>query len=215
MVAFAHQPVKEWVSLAEYLAIEERTGLKYEWFNGQMWLWGGAPTEAMAGATPIHNTLSTNVIVSLGNQLRGKPCQPWGSDQKIKVAATGLRAFPDVVVACPPHQWDEETPNTLLNPRVLIEVLSPSTADFDHNDKFDHYRQLASMTDYVMIASDRRKIEHYHRREDGDWLLHIAEADGDLVQFSAIDCRLLLEEVYERIAFPTSAEVTTEVSNAG
>lgn len=136
----------------------------------------------MAGASPAHNTIVANIIRELGTQLRGKSCQPWSNDLRVTIPKLRRRTYPDVVVACPPVEWDDELPNTLLNPRVVIEVLSPSTQRFDRTNKLSWYRRITTVTDYVMIASEARQVTHIQRLSDGDWKLHIYEELGSTLR---------------------------------
>jgi Uma2 family endonuclease len=138
-----------------------------------------------------------NTGSSLHGQLRGRTCQPFAQDMRVKVRATGLYTYPDVLVAC----GAEFEGDTLLNPSVVIEVLSPTTEAYDRGDKFAHYRRLVSLTDYVLIAQDRMRIEHFQRQPDGNWLLRVAEAADEAIELTSINCRLDVSEVYERVVF--------------
>jgi Uma2 family endonuclease len=182
-----------YITIAEYLKIEDETGLRHEWVNGTV--------RAMAGAAPGHVTIVSNIVRRLGNQLEGKSCQPWSNDIRVRIPISGQRYFPDVVVACPPHEWDEEIPHTLLNPRVVIEVLSPSTGDIDRGEKLRAYFRLPSLTDYVLVASQEMYVTHLHRECDGDWRIHIADQSEDFLDLKAIECRISLPEIYERLNF--------------
>ena len=128
---------------------------------------------------------------------------------KIRVRTTGLRAFPDIVVACPPHQWDEETPNTLLNPLILIEILLPSTKSYDQNAKWQSYRRIPSLQEYLLIESESVGVQHYRRQfpdhpERNEWYLHIAETHEEVLNLSSIAYHLSLQEIYERVAFESA-----------
>jgi Uma2 family endonuclease len=195
-MAFDFSPRDAYISNAEYLAVEERTGIRHEWFNGRVY--------AMAGAAPDHNTAVLNIGTSLNVQLRGRPCRPWATDQRVKIAATDLKTYPDVLVACPPHEWDEELPHPLLNPSVIIEV--PSTAAYDWGETFDHYRRLPSLTDYLLVWTERVHVDHYRRQENNDWLLHIAESLEETLYLEGVGCRLSLAEIYERIEFGDTSQ---------
>ena len=189
----AGQPIETYISPQEYDRIEAQNGVKYEWYDGTL--------SAMAGASPTHNTVAANILLSLGTQLRGRDCQPWGSDQRVWIASANAVTYPDVVVACPPHEWDDKHTHALRNPRAIIEVLSPSTEKYDQTDKWALYRTLPALHDYVLIATQFRQIQHY-QRQDENWLLHIAHNDDDCVTLSSIDCRLCVSEVYERLELP-------------
>lgn len=205
MAAVAYQPRENYVTLEEYLSIEERSGERHEWLAGRVY--------NMAGASAPHNTLTINIATLLNVQLRGKSCRPWAQDMRVKITATGLRAYPDVLVACPPHEWDDELPHTLLNPAVIIEVLSPATAAYDRGEKFNHYRRIESLHDYLLVDAASRNIVHLQRRQitgqnaeqngatNGEWLLRVLEAPEDTVELPGVGCRLNVGEVYERVEF--------------
>src|SRR4051794_31322851 len=114
---------REKLTPAEYLTIERKAEVKSEYLNGEMF--------AMAGASPAHNVIKENLIGELYSRLKGGPCRSYSSDQRVKVSATGLYTYPDIMIVCGPPEFDDEDPNTLLNPQVIIEVLSESTADYD------------------------------------------------------------------------------------
>jgi Uma2 family endonuclease len=191
----AEQRIEKSVSPVAHDALEARTGVKYEWFDGAVF--------AMAGASPTHNTISANVLSLFYNQLRGKECQPWGSDQRVWIAESNLLTYPDVLIACPPHEWDERHTHALRNPRVVIEVLSPSTESYDRAGKFASYRTLPSLTDYVLIATQFQQIEHY-QRQGGNWLLHIAQNVEECINLPSVDCQLRVRDVYERLELPNA-----------
>ncbi len=203
MVAEAYQPEETYITYAEYLALEKSSGLRHEWVDGAVW--------AMAGASANHNTLTSNLNGILYNQLRGRPCQSWTQDLRVRIAANNVLTYPDVLVSCPPAEWDEKLPHTLLNPRVVIEVLSPSTEAYDKQAKLEHYRLVPSLSDYILVSQDKMMVLHYHRLENDDWLLHIAENADEVLPMEAIDCHLPLSEIYERIEWtPPAVEEKNE-----
>ena len=144
---------------AEYLAIERAADYKSEFFADEMF--------AMAGAAPAHVLITSNVTRELGTQLKGRSCRVYPSDLRVKVSETGLYTYPDVVIVCGEQQFDDEHRDTLLNPTLIVEVLSPSTEAYDRGEKFDHYSQLESLQEYVMIAQDRPRVERYVRAVPG------------------------------------------------
>lgn len=152
----------------QYLALERAAETKSEFFNGEIF--------AMAGASREHNLIATNVVRELSAQLKGRPCETYPGDMRVKVSETGLYTYPDVVVVCGEPRFEDEHGDTLLNPTLVVEVLSPSTEAYDRGEKSSHYRRLASLAEYVLIAQDRCHVERYARRPDGLWLL--AEARG-------------------------------------
>ena len=182
---------------AEYLALENEAAGKSELFNGQIY--------AMAGATPTHVRISGNVYHAIRTQLRGKPCEPFNSDLRVRVDETGAFVYPDVTVACPPLTFAEDDANALTNPVVVIEVLSPSTEANDRGAKWGHYQHLASLRDYVLVAQNQKRIEHYERLDDGSWRYSVRENDG-AISLSSIECELKLDEVYERVEFSNQTQ---------
>ncbi len=158
---------------AEYLEIERAAEFKSEFYDGVMYpMQGPAEVVGMAGATRDHNKIKENVARALGNALEGGPCETLSSDMRVKVRATGLQAYPDVVVYCGPAEYlDNEKQDTLLNPTLIVEVLSESTERYDRTTKFKHYRRIPSLREYVMVAQDQAFIERYVRQENGRWLL--------------------------------------------
>ena len=140
----------------EYLARERRAETKSEYLRGEVF--------AMAGASRAHNLIASNAAGELRQQLRDRPCEVYPSDMRVKVSPSGLYTYPDVTVVCGEPQFEDAEVDTLLNPKVLVEVLSPSTADYDRGGKFTHYRRLPSLQEYVLISQDRPLVEHYVAR---------------------------------------------------
>jgi len=131
---------------AEYLALERSAPFKSEFFDGEMF--------AMAGGSPMHSLMGANLIGELRSKLKGGPCRPFTSDLRIKIEATGLFTYPDVSVICGPLHFVEGTDDTVVNPTLIVEVLSDSTEAYDRGEKFQHYRQMPSLKEYLLLASD-------------------------------------------------------------
>ncbi|TMA53915.1 MAG: Uma2 family endonuclease [Deltaproteobacteria bacterium] len=179
----------------EYLALERKAEHRSEYFAGEIF--------AMSGASERHNLIALNVAASLHAQFRNRSYKVYASDMRVKVSATGLYTYPDVVALCGEPQFDDEQKDTLLNPTVIIEVLSPSTEAYDRGDKFGHYRKLASLAEYVLISQDKPHVEHYVRQPDNQWLLSEASSLQDSVQLPSINCTLVLAEIYEKVELGT------------
>lgn len=184
---------QNYVSLDAYFTLEETSGIKHEYYRGVVY--------AMTGASPRHNLIATNVIASLHAQLRGKPCTVYPSDLRLKVEHTGLYTYPDSLVVCDPLRLDSARPNTILNPTVLVEILSPSTKDYDRGTKFQHYRTIETFQEYVVIEQDRVHIEHYVRQDADHWLLIDYHRKEQVLNLQSIGCQLTLEDVYEKVIF--------------
>jgi Uma2 family endonuclease len=180
-------------SFEEYLAIEREREYKSEYFAGEMF--------AMAGATENHNLVAFNVANVLGRQLKDRPCKAYLSDMRVRIEATGLTTYPDASVVCGPPQFHDAKRDILLNPQVIVEVLSPSTESYDRGKKFEHYRKLDSLRDYVLISQDRRQIECFTRQPDGRWTLHEASEPGSSLRLASIECDLPANEIYAKIEF--------------
>ena len=161
-----------------YLAFERTSAEKHEYFDGEVY--------AMTGASATHNLIVGNVVASLHAQLRQKPCLVYPSDMRVKTPSTILYTYPDVSVVCSEPQFEDPAADTLLNPVVIIEVLSPSTERYDRGKKFQHYRMLGSLQEYVLIAQDSYRIERFTRQPDDNWLLADAAEIGATLQLTSI-----------------------------
>ncbi len=187
------RPAEQFITAADYLALERQAETKSEYLNGRIY--------AMSGASRNHNRITFNLARRIGNQLGGRRCEGYVNDMRVKVKPTGLYTYPDVVVVCGEPRFEDPHVDTLLNPTVIIEVLSDSTAAYDRGEKFAHYRALPSLSDYLLIAQDQPRIEHYQRQSDGRWLYSATDGLDTQVEISTIGCVLQLAEVYERVDF--------------
>jgi Uma2 family endonuclease len=185
---------KAFVTPEEYLALERRAEHKSEYFDGEVF--------AMTGASRKHNLIALNIGGELRNQLKGRPCETYTSDMRVKVAAAGLYTYPDVVVICGDAQFEDEFVDTLLNLVLIAEVLSKSTARYDRGGKFSDYRSIPSFAEYLLVAQDEHRVEHYVRQADGRWLLTEYRSLEDVLQLDSINCSLPLKEVYDRVSLP-------------
>jgi len=179
----------------EYLALERAATIRHELVKGE--------ALAMVRASRRHNRLVTNLVMALGPQLRGGPCELYVSDMRVRAAAAGLVAYPDAVVACGERRFHDEEADTLLDASLIVEVLSRTTADFDRGTKFAAYRTLPSLADYLLVAPEAMHVEHFSRQEDGSWrLVEVAGRDATL-DFPSIGCRLSLSELYDQLLTET------------
>jgi Uma2 family endonuclease len=147
----------------EYLARENASETKHEYVNGEIY--------AMAGRTIEHGALAANIQAELRAHLRDRGCRVLNSDVRIHVEATGTVTYPDASVACPPIQVDPTDRFAILNPVLIVEILSKSTEEYDRNDKRAHYRRIPSLRDYILVSQNEQRIEHYRRSDDGSWTL--------------------------------------------
>lgn len=183
-----NEPARKLIfTFAEYVEQERASDTKHELVNGEI--------VAMAGGTIEHGRLASNVTIALGASLRGRPCSTFSADVRVRVLATGLASYPDLSVVCGKQERDPEDANTLVNPIVLVEVLSDSTLAYDRGEKFAHYRRIPSLKEYVLVSQHEPRIEVFRRDEEGIWSLHEAAA-GECVKLEAIGCELSVDEVY-------------------
>jgi Uma2 family endonuclease len=190
-------------TVEHYLALERASEERHEYLDGEIYL--------MAGESPAHGTICTNLVIELGSQLRGTPCQVFSKDTKVRSGPAptllqsprGLYSFPDVIVVCGGMQFQDEHQDVLLNPTVIIEVLSPTTESFDRGEKWMRYQTwLPMLTDYLLVSQSQPQIEHYHRQPDGGWLYSLVSGLEASVSLGSIGCTLRLADVYDRIVFP-------------
>jgi len=176
----------ERVSYAEYLAFERSAETKHEFIDGLV--------VAMAGGTPEHSRLAMNVGVALMTALRGRRCSAFSSDLRVHVPATGRSTYPDVTVVCDERRTAEVDPDAIVNPTVIVEVLSPTTEASDRGEKFSHYRRLESLQEYVLVSQDERRVEVY-RREGDIWALRDYGA-GQEIELASLDAQISVDEIY-------------------
>jgi Uma2 family endonuclease len=187
----------------EYLAIERAADFKSEYVDGFI--------IAMSGARREHNLIAGNLGGELRAQLKARPCETYLSDMRVLVSQTGLYTYPDVTVVCGEPLFLDDTRDNLLNPMVIVEVLSPSTKSYDRGKKFEHYRRLDSLREYVLVAQDEVLVEHYLRQGD-DWLPTVLRSLDDTLSLVSIDCHVSLREVYARIVFPQASPTSGQSS---
>ena len=176
----------------EYLARERKALTKSEYRDGQI--------HAMPGTSRAHNLITVHVTGELYIQLRTRSCEVYPSDMRVKVSAAGLYTYPDVIVVCDEPRFDDTHLDTLLNPTVLIEVLSPSTAAYDRGEKFASYQKLDSLYEYVLISQDSVRVEHYLRQGQA-WDLTEFHSLSDVFQLVSIECELSLQAIYAKVQF--------------
>lgn len=184
------------IDYASYLALERETDQKHEWLDGLVY--------ARAGANPSHNAITARVIGELGRLLGDRPCNAYTSDQKVRVPATGLATYPDALVVCGAAEFDREDPIAIVNPQLVVEVLSDSTELYDRTEKFGHYQRLASLHDYVLVSQHEVHIEVYSRDEGGRWIYTDGRA-GERVGLTSLGGALEVDQVYRNVALDPPA----------
>jgi Uma2 family endonuclease len=188
------QPKPRRLTEAEYLSIEREAEVRSEFYAGEMF--------AMAGGSPAHNTIKENLVGELHGRLKGGPCRSFSSDQRVKVAPTGPYTYPDILLVCGPVQYDPADGNTLTNPQVLIEVLSPGTAEYDRGTKFRHYQKLESVQEIVLVSQDRPKLERFVRQSDDTWVLATFDDPAGSFSLATVPVTIPLTDVYRDVTFP-------------
>jgi Uma2 family endonuclease len=177
----------------EYLAFERASAARHEFLDGRVY--------AMAGASLKHGDIIQNTSSNLFIKLRGGPCRAVTNELRVRVDATGLHTYPDIVVLCGEPQLTDDHLDTLTNPTVLVEVLSPSTEAYDRGAKWRHYQQIASLREYVLIAQDAPAVEHFIRQDDGSWRYEATIGLEAAVEFPTLGCALTLTEIYGDVRF--------------
>ena len=185
-----------WLTPQQYLFQERQAETKSEYFDGEIF--------AMAGASREHNQISANLVRVLGNQLLDKPCSVYSSDMKVRIEKIRKYTYPDLVIACQGERFEDEHRDVLLNPVVIIEILSNSTEAYDRGRKFLHYQLLDSLIVYLLVSQDTPRIEMFTRREDGTWLYAEFHGLDAIVKIESIECSLRLGDVYHKVNFPDS-----------
>jgi Uma2 family endonuclease len=181
---------KHLISPEEYLASERNAEVRSEFYRGEV--------TPMVGASRVHNLISACLGSELIQQLKGRPCEVYISDMRVKVSAK-IYTYPDVTVACGDIRFEDEQVDTLLNPTVIFEVLSPSTEHEDRGRKWVSYRTIESLREYILVAQDAPRVEHHLRQAEGGWLLTETHQLDDVLELPSIGCRLPLREIYAKV----------------
>ena len=184
---------KRKITPKEYLEMERKAEFRSEYVGGEIF--------AMAGAKRRHNVVAWNIGGELREKLKNKNCEAYPADMRVYVPETGLYTYPDLVVVCGEPQFQDDVFDTLLNPVLLIEVLSESTEGYDRGKKFQHYRSIESLQEYVLVSQDEARIEKYVRHGDGFWFLSEAVGLDSEIEFISIESNIALVEVYDKIDF--------------
>lgn len=179
----------------DYLDVEESSRTRHEFYDGEIY--------AMAGGTPEHAALCAALLGRLVEITRGGPCRAYSSDLRVRIRRTGLATYPDAAVICGPVERDPESPSHVTNPSVLFEVLSPGTEEYDRREKREHYQQIDSLREYVVLAQDRKLAEVWRRTADGTWPLE-QDAAGRLLKIETLDGDIDLDELYSSAGIAVS-----------
>ncbi|CAK0771343.1 putative restriction endonuclease domain-containing protein [Gammaproteobacteria bacterium] len=185
-----------------YLTWERQQDTRHEFVNGEIY--------AMTGASRPHNIVNGNTFAALHAQMRGRPCEVYSNDMRVKVSETGMYTYPDIVAACGEPLFEDAEVDTLLNPVLIIEILSESTERYDRGAKFLHYRTLPSLQDYVLVAQSECRVEHYARQAGNRWLLMEYQDLGETLSLTSVSCDLPLSGIYERTPVAGSLNLSTD-----
>ena len=190
----------------EYLAQERQAKFRSEFYLGE--------TFAMAGASRSHNLIAGNIFATIHGQIASRDCEVYQGDMRVKVDASGLYVYPDVVVACEQPQFEDAKLDTLLNPRVLVEVLSMTTESYDRGTKWQHYQSLPALREYVLVSQSSALVEIFRRTADEQWLYSAYHEPSQPINLESIDCRLQLAQIYAKVSFePDSQDQETEAAS--
>jgi Uma2 family endonuclease len=181
------------------LARERAAEFRSEYFAGEMF--------AMSGGSFRQSVIRMNLSRELSATLKGRPCVACDSDLRIKVIASGLYTYPDASVICEPIEFDDDQRDTVLNPVLLVEVLSPSTEAYDRGKKFEHYRRIPSLREYLLVSQDAPHIEHFQRNEDQTWTLTEVAGLEAIITLPTLGVQLPLREIFDKVDFSTAESV--------
>lgn len=188
------------LSETEYLRLEREAETRSEYFDGEVF--------AMAGGTSAHSLIATNLAGELRSRLKATDCVAYNTDLRIKVEATGLLTYPDVSVACGEQRFLDDQKDTLLNPTVITEVLSDSTEAYDRGKKFEHYRQIPTCREYLLVSQKEPRIEQFVRQPNGEWVWKEAAGLAAQIALASLGIVLQLKEVFAKVHF-TPARLRT------
>jgi Uma2 family endonuclease len=190
----------------EYLELERKAKIKSEYLDGEML--------AMSGVTREHSTIQVNIITELNIQFTDRPCEVHGPELRVKVSETGLYTYPDVVALCGEPRFEDEFFDTLLNPQVIVEILSDSTESYDRGRKFSHYRGIQSLKEYVLVSQTDHRIERFSRRDDGHWIYTECADPNGSVELDSVACRLAMARVYHKVDFERTKRQDSELDGS-
>jgi Uma2 family endonuclease len=187
-------PKPQKLTVAEYLAVEKAAEFKSEFYRGEMF--------AMAGASREHNRVTENLVVELGRRFLGGPCQTFSRDLRVRVDPAGLYTYPDLIIVCDPPQYAAEDRDTLVNPQVIVEVLSPSTERYDRGDKYAMYQGQPTIREVLLVSQDRVRVERFVRNPDETWTQTVFADPAGEFALATVPVRVPLADVYRGVELP-------------
>jgi Uma2 family endonuclease len=182
---------KIFITAEEYLALERGAEYKSEYLDGEIF--------AMTGASREHNLIAGNVFFSLKRQLQGRKCEIYMSDMRVRVRSKSLYTYPDVAVVCGESRFEDDHGDSLLNPVLIVEVLSKTTAAYDRTIKFGYYRTIETLDEYLLIAQEDHRVEQYVKQADGRWMVSDIISLQSKVELASVSCVLELKEIYDNV----------------
>lgn len=188
----------ERITPQEYLIRERQASTKSEFYQGEIF--------AMGGGSANHSLIAANFVGEARNALKDKPCTVFNSDLRVQVQATGLYTYPDATVVCGEQIFDDDHRDTLLNPTVIVEVVSDSTEKYDRGKKSNHYRQIKSLKELILIAQDRPQVERFTRQPNGDWLFHEQTELSAEFELKSLGISVAMSELYRGVKFEPTEE---------
>lgn len=196
---FARVKTAEFFSPEDYLQFERAANTRHEFLDGEIY--------QMAGESLSHSRVCMNLAREAGNKLKGKSCEPLSPNMKVRTSSASLFTYPDLTIVCGEPEFHDRKKDVLTNPKIIFEVLSPSTADYDRTTKFQRYRTgNETLTDYILASQDKIFVEHFFRQADGNWLYRSYGEIADVLTVESIECDLSLSEIYDRVEFETEIE---------
>ena len=195
-------PKPQKMTVAEYLARERDALEKSEYLDGEVWPLHPPNERGMAGASRPHNEIADNLVLAFGSRLQGSGCRTYSRDQRVRCGPAGLYTYPDMVIACADRQFVRDELDTLLNPVVIVEILSDGTERYDRRLKFRQYERIVSFREYVLVAQDEPLVERYVRQPDGSWNRTVFEGLGIDLELATVPVRVPMAAVYADVTFP-------------
>ena len=188
----------------EYLEFEREAEVRHEYIDGEIY--------EMAGESLSHSRVCVNLGGEVRNKLKGKNCEALSANMKVRTTAASLFAYPDLTIVCGEPLFHDRKKDVLVNPRVIFEVLSPSTAEYDRTTKFQKYRMgNETLTDYILVSQNKPFVEHFAKQPDGNWIYRSYGEMTDVLEIESIECELSLQEIYDRVEFETLPEDDEEL----
>ena len=177
----------------EYLVLERKAEIRSEYLDGEMF--------AMSRARREHNKIVLNIAIDLHMQFQDRPCEVYAVDMRTKVSETGLYTYPDIAAVCGEPRFEDDCFDTLVNPQLIVEVLSDSTESYDRGKKFAHYRTVDSLSEYVLVSQTECRLERFCRQDDGNWLYTESTGPEGSMELTSVACRIFLSSVYDGVDF--------------